>query len=147
VHHGNGTQEIFWDDKNVLYCSTHQAPFYPGTGARSETGAHDNILNLPLPAGADGDVFADAFAEAILPRVKAFAPDLILISAGFDAHAKDPLGGLRLKERDYSEVTKRLLDLADRCCERRLVSLLEGGYDLDALAASAAEHVAALMGA
>jgi acetoin utilization deacetylase AcuC-like enzyme len=146
VHHGNGTQEIFWSDKNVLFCSTHQAPFYPGTGGRNETGAHNNIVNAPLFAGSDGDAFAEAFVDVILPRVKAFAPDLILVSAGFDAHADDPLGGLKLQERDYSEATKRLLDLADRFCERRIVSLLEGGYDLDALGASVAAHVAALMG-
>ena len=147
VHHGNGTQDIFWSDKSVLFCSTHQAPFYPGTGGRNETGAHDTIVNAPLLAGSDGEVFAEAFAEVILPRVKAFRPDLILISAGFDAHADDPLGGLRLQAEDFGEVTKRLLDLADRLCERRIVSLLEGGYDLDALGASVAAHVAALMGA
>jgi acetoin utilization deacetylase AcuC-like enzyme len=147
VHHGNGTQDIFWSDKNVLFCSTHQAPFYPGTGGRNETGAHDTIVNAPLLAGSDGDVFAEAFAEVILPRVKAFSPDLILISAGFDAHADDPLGGLRLQAEDFGEITKRLLDLADRLCERRIVSLLEGGYNLDALGASVAAHVAALMGA
>ena len=147
VHHGNGTQDIFWSDKNVLFCSTHQAPFYPGTGGRNETGAHDTIVNAPLLAGSDGEVFAEAFAAVILPRVKAFRPDLILISAGFDAHADDPLGGLRLQAEDFGEVTKRLLDLADRLCERRIVSLLEGGYDLDALGASVAAHVAALMGA
>jgi len=147
VHHGNGTQDIFWSDKNVLFCSTHQAPFYPGTGGRNETGAHGTIVNAPLFAGSDGEAFAEAFADVILPRVKAFGPDLILISAGFDAHADDPLGGLRLRSQDFGEITKRLLDLADRLCERRIVSLLEGGYDLDALGASVAAHVAALMGA
>jgi acetoin utilization deacetylase AcuC-like enzyme len=147
VHHGNGTQEIFWSDKRVLFCSTHQAPFYPGTGGRNETGAYNNIVNAPLRAGADGEAFAQALAEVVLPRIKAFAPDLILVSAGFDAHADDPLGGLRFVERDYSEATKRLLDLADRVCARRIVSVLEGGYDLDALGASVAAHVAALMGA
>jgi acetoin utilization deacetylase AcuC-like enzyme len=147
VHHGNGTQEIFWSDASVLYCSTHQAPFYPGTGARSETGEHDTIVNAPLFAGSTGDAFQEAFADIVLPRMKSFAPDLILISAGFDAHERDPLGGLRLAEQDFSEATKRLMDLADRCCEGRIVSLLEGGYDLEALERSVAAHVLALMGA
>jgi acetoin utilization deacetylase AcuC-like enzyme len=147
VHHGNGTQEIFWADKNVLYCSTHQAPYYPGSGGTLERGEFDNIVNAPLFAGSGGEVFHEALADAILPRMNEFRPDLILISAGFDAHERDPLGGLRLKERDYSEATKRLLDLADRRCGRRIVSLLEGGYDLEALGASVAAHVEALMGA
>ncbi len=147
VHHGNGTQEIFWAEKNVLFCSTHQAPFYPGTGGAREKGEFDNIVNAPLFAGSGGDVFREALADVILPRLDDFRPDLILISAGFDAHERDPLGGLRLKERDFSEATKRLLDLADRRCGGRIVSLLEGGYDLEALGASAAAHVEALMGA
>jgi acetoin utilization deacetylase AcuC-like enzyme len=146
VHHGNGTQEIFWDEKNVLFCSTHQAPFYPGTGGFNETGAHDNVLNAPLRAGADGEIFLEALREAILPRLKKFCPDLLLISAGFDAHVADPLGGLRLEVRDFSEATKRLMDLADRCCKGRLVSLLEGGYDLEALPRCVAAHVGALAG-
>ncbi len=146
VHHGNGTQEIFWADKNVLFCSTHQAPFYPGTGGRGERGEFDTIVNAPLFAGASGDTFQEALAEIILPRVNDFGPDIILISAGFDAHERDPLGGLRLNEQDFSEATKRLLDLADRRCDRRIVSTLEGGYDLEALAASAGAHVQALMG-
>jgi acetoin utilization deacetylase AcuC-like enzyme len=147
VHHGNGTQEIFWADRSVLYCSTHQAPFYPGTGGRNETGEHGTIVNAPLFAGATGDAFQEAFLDVVLPRVKNFAPDLILISAGFDAHEDDPLGGLRLEEQDFSEVTKRLMELADRHCQGRVVSLLEGGYDLGALGRSAAAHVLALMGA
>ena len=147
VHHGNGTQEIFWSDASVLFCSTHQAPFYPGTGGRNETGEHGTIVNAPLFAGATGEAFLEAFADAILPRVKDFAPDLILISAGFDAHADDPLGGLLLQEQDFSEVTKRLMDIADHCCGGRIVSMLEGGYDLDALGRSASAHVLALMGA
>ena len=136
-----------WADENVLFCSTHQAPFYPGTGARSETGAFNNVVNAPLFAGSSGDAFQEAFSDVVLPRVNAFAPDLILISAGFDAHERDPLGGLRLTEQDFSEATKRLLDIADRRCEGRVVSVLEGGYDLDALARSASAHVLALMGA
>ncbi|MGA8169698.1 MAG: histone deacetylase family protein [Methylocystis sp.] len=147
VHHGNGTQEIFWADKSVLYCSTHQAPFYPGTGGRNETGEFNTIVNAPLFAGATGDAFREAFEDIILPRVNAFAPDIILISAGFDAHQRDPLGGLMLREEDFSEVTKRLLDIADRRCRGRVASFLEGGYDLEALAASVAAHVEALMGA
>ncbi len=107
VHHGNGTQEIFWSDKSVLFCSTHQAPFYPGTGGRGETGAHDTIVNAPLLAGSTGDAFEEALADRILPRLRDFGPDLILISAGFDAHERDPLGGLRLREADFSEATKR----------------------------------------
>ncbi len=146
VHHGNGTQEIFWADKSVLFCSTHQAPFYPGTGGRGDTGEFNTIVNAPLLAGSSGDAFREAFADVILPRVKAFAPDIILISAGFDAHEDDPLGGLMLRERDFADVTKRLLDIADRRCRGRVVSFLEGGYDIDALAASAAAHVEALMG-
>jgi len=146
VHHGNGTQEIFWADRDVLFCSSHQAPFYPGTGARHEAGEHGNVVNAPLFAGSTGDAFAEAYSDVILPRVKEFAPDLILISAGFDAHRDDPLGGLRLEEQDFGEITKRLMDIADRCCEGRIVSLLEGGYNLDALARSVAAHVKALMG-
>ena len=146
VHHGNGTQEIFWADKSVLFCSTHQAPFYPGTGGINETGKFGTIVNAPLFAGASGDTFQEALADRVLPRVDDFAPDLILISAGFDAHERDPLGGLRLKEQDFSEATKRLLDIADRRCKGRVVSLLEGGYDIDALARSASAHVLALMG-
>ena len=147
VHHGNGTQEIFWADKSVLFCSTHQAPFYPGTGGVNETGEFGTIVHAPLFAGASGDAFQEAFADRVLPQVAAFAPDLILISAGFDAHERDPLGGLRLKEQDFGEATKRLLDIADRRCKGRVVSLLEGGYDLEALARSASAHVLALMGA
>jgi acetoin utilization deacetylase AcuC-like enzyme len=147
VHHGNGTQDIFWADENVLFCSTHQAPFYPGSGARSETGDFNTIVNAPLFAGSSGDAFQEAFADVLLPRVDAFAPDLILISAGFDAHERDPLGGLRLTERDFGEVTKRLLDIADRRCKGRVVSVLEGGYDLEALARSVSAHLLALMGA
>ena len=147
VHHGNGTQEVFWADPNVLFCSTHQAPFYPGTGWRNETGEHGTIVNAPLPEGADGELFSQALQQVVLPRVKAFAPDLLLISAGFDAHRDDPLGGLRLDERDYFEATQRLMEMAENCCEGRVVSLLEGGYDLGALARSVAAHVAALQGA
>ncbi|WP_166141553.1 histone deacetylase family protein [Methylosinus sp. RM1] len=147
VHHGNGTQEAFWADRQVLFCSTHQAPYYPGTGATSETGEFDQIVNAPLFAGATGDDFVEALTTRILPRLKNFAPDLVLISAGFDGHRDDPLGGLRFTERDYSEATKRIIDASLRSADGRVVSLLEGGYDLAALGRSAAAHVLALMGA
>ncbi len=147
VHHGNGTQDIFWSDRSVLFCSTHQAPFYPGTGGYNETGEHDTVVNAPLRAGSTGDVFQEALAERILPRLRDFGPDLILISAGFDAHERDPLGGLRFTEQDFSEATKRIMDVADRTCGGRIVSLLEGGYDLEGLGRSVSAHVRALMGA
>ncbi len=147
VHHGNGTQEIFWADGSVLFCSTHQAPFYPGTGGPNETGEHGTIVNAPLLAGSTGDVFAEALADRILPRLRNFGPDLILVSAGFDAHERDPLGGLRFTEADFSEATKRLMDVADKLCKGRIVSLLEGGYDLEGLSRSVSAHVLALMGA
>lgn len=147
VHHGNGTQDIFWADGSVLYCSLHQAPFYPGTGGRNETGEHDTIVNAPLLAGSSGYAFQEAFVDRVLPRLRDFGPDILLISAGFDAHERDPLGGLLLTERDFSETTKRLMDVADKKCGGRVVSLLEGGYDLEGLGRSVAAHVQALMGA
>jgi acetoin utilization deacetylase AcuC-like enzyme len=146
VHHGNGTQDIVWSDKTVMYASTHEMPLYPGTGALSERGAHDTIVNAPLRAGDGGDVFRDAMETAILPRIDAFGPDLIVISAGFDAHWRDPLAGLNLTEADFAWATRKLMDLADRKCGGRVVSVLEGGYDLEGLAKSAAAHVDALMG-
>ncbi len=145
VHHGNGTQHIFWDDKSVLYASTHEMPLFPGTGARSERGGHDQIVNAPLSAGDGGDVFREAFDVAILPRVEAFAPDLVIISAGFDAHHRDPLGNLKLREEDFAWATRKLMEIARRRCGRRVVSLLEGGYDLGGLGRSVAAHVGALM--
>jgi acetoin utilization deacetylase AcuC-like enzyme len=145
VHHGNGTQDIFWSDRRVMYASTHQMPLYPGTGALTETGEHNQIVNAPLRAGDGGDAFRDAFETAILPRLDDFAPDLLIISAGFDAHFRDPLGGLNLSEADFGWVTERLVALAARRCGGRVVSLLEGGYDLEGLARSAAAHVSALM--
>jgi acetoin utilization deacetylase AcuC-like enzyme len=147
VHHGNGTQDIFWDDASVMYGSTHEMPLYPGTGAISERGEHGQIVNAPLRAGDGGDVFREALDTAILPRLEAFGPDLVVISAGFDAHRLDPLGGLNLVEADYSWVTRRLMAIAQKCCNGRVVSLLEGGYDLIGLSRSVAAHVAALMGA
>ncbi len=145
VHHGNGTQAAFWDDPSVLYISTHQWPLFPGTGASSETGA-GNILNLPLAAGTDGPAFRAVFAEKVVPALDAFAPDLILVSAGFDAHYRDPLGELRLEAADFAWATVELMAAAERLCQGRLVSVLEGGYDLEGLAESAAAHVLALMG-
>ena len=146
VHHGNGTQDIFWRDASVMYASTHQMPLYPGTGARSECGEHDQIVNAPLRAGDGGDVFREAFSEAILPRLEAFSPDLVIVSAGFDAHYRDPLGNLNLREADFAWATQRLMAIAQKRCGGRIVSLLEGGYDLEGLGRSVAAHVGALMG-
>jgi acetoin utilization deacetylase AcuC-like enzyme len=145
VHHGNGTQHIFWNDAEAMYCSTHEMPLFPGTGALSERGEHNQIVNAPLHAGDGGDVFREAFDSAILPRLSAFHPDLIIISAGFDAHRLDPLGHINLVEADFAWVTRRLIEIASRSCEGRIVSLLEGGYDLEGLSRSVAAHVAALM--
>lgn len=145
VHHGNGTQEIFWSDRAVLYASTHQMPLYPGTGALSERGEHDNIVNAPLRPGDGGETFREAMMSAILGRLEQFGPDLILISAGFDAHRRDPLANLNLLETDFAWATEMLMTVAERVCAGRVVSLLEGGYDLQALANSAAAHVAKLM--
>lgn len=144
VHHGNGTQDIFWDDPSVLYCSTHQMPLYPGTGAVSETGA-GNIVNAPLAPQSGSDAFHDAFLSRILPALDNFAPDLIIISAGFDAHHRDPLAEINLTEDDFDWATGQLLERAGRHSRNRLVSLLEGGYDLQGLAFSVAAHVGRLM--
>jgi acetoin utilization deacetylase AcuC-like enzyme len=147
VHHGNGTQEIFWSDPSVLYASTHQMPLFPGTGARDERGEHDNIVNAPLRAGDNGEIFREAMETRLLPRIGAFRPDLIVISAGFDAHHLDPLGGLDLIEADFAWATEQLMEIAEKHAKGRIVSVLEGGYHLEGLARSAAAHVAALMGA
>jgi acetoin utilization deacetylase AcuC-like enzyme len=145
VHHGNGSQDIFWADKSVLYSSTHEMPLYPGTGAVGETGQFDTIVNAPLRAGDGGQQFREAFETVILPRLRRFSPDLIIISAGFDAHTRDPLANLNLVEADYAWVTKKLMEVADETAKGRVVSLLEGGYDLQGLARSTAAHVTALM--
>jgi acetoin utilization deacetylase AcuC-like enzyme len=145
VHHGNGTQEIFWSDPTVMYCSTHEMPLYPGTGARGERGEHNTIVNAPLRAGDAGEEFRAAFETTILPRLREFRPDLLLISAGFDAHLRDPLANLNLLEADYGWVTRKLMEIADASAGGRVVSLLEGGYDLQGLAGSVAAHVTALM--
>jgi acetoin utilization deacetylase AcuC-like enzyme len=144
VHHGNGTQDIFWDDASVLYCSTHQMPLYPGTGARDETGV-GNIVNAPLSAGTGRDHFREAFETRVLPAIDGFAPDLIIISAGFDAHRRDPLAEINLDEDDFDWATAVLMERADRHAGGRLVSLLEGGYDLEGLAYSVGAHVRRLM--
>ncbi|MBS7553437.1 histone deacetylase family protein [Ancylobacter dichloromethanicus] len=145
VHHGNGTQEIFFSDPSVMYASTHQMPLFPGTGAVGERGTTDNIVNAPLRSGDDGAHFRAAFESRILPRLEAFGPELLIISAGFDAHTRDPLGNINLLEEDYTWVTKKLMDLADKHAGGRIVSVLEGGYDLEGLARSASAHVMALM--
>jgi acetoin utilization deacetylase AcuC-like enzyme len=145
VHHGNGTQHIFWDDPTVIYGSTHEMPLYPGTGAIGERGEYDQIVNAPLRAGDTGETFREAMDVVILPRIEAFSPDLIIISAGFDAHRRDPLGNLNFVEADYSWATRRLMEIARRTSGERVVSVLEGGYDLQGLARSVAAHVTALM--
>jgi len=145
VHHGNGSQDIFWSDPSVMYCSTHQMPLYPGTGALSERGEKNTIVNAPLRAGDGGEQFRAAMETTILPRLESFAPDLVIISAGFDAHVRDPLANLNFVEADYAWVTQKLMDLADRHANGRVVSLLEGGYDLEGLSKSVAAHVTALM--
>jgi acetoin utilization deacetylase AcuC-like enzyme len=145
VHHGNGSQDIFWNDPTVMYCSTHQMPLYPGTGAVSERGAQNTIVNAPLRPGDGGEQFRDAMEATILPRLESFGPDLVIFSAGFDAHMRDPLANLNFVEADYTWVTQKLMDVADRHANGRVVSLLEGGYDLEGLAKSVAAHVTALM--
>jgi acetoin utilization deacetylase AcuC-like enzyme len=144
VHHGNGTQDIFWSDADMFYGSTHQMPLYPGSGAASERGA-GNIFNAPLNPGDGGAEFRAAMDGVILPALDVFAPELIIVSAGFDAHARDPLANLNLVEEDFAWATRKLMEAADTHCGGRLVSNLEGGYDLTGLARSAAAHVAALM--
>ena len=141
VHHGNGTQDIFWADPSVMYASTHQMPLYPGTGGRNETGDSGVIVNAPLSAE-----FREAMDSKVLPRLAAFRPDLVIISAGFDAHRCDPLAQINLTEEDFAWATTRLMDVAQASAGGRVVSLLEGGYDLTALARSVAAHVGALMG-
>ena len=147
VHHGNGTQAMFWDQPDMMLASTHQMPLYPGTGARDETGVHGTIVNAPLAAGTDGTAFRAAMNEIILPALDDFAPELLMVSAGFDAHRSDPLAGLRLVEDDFAWVTRELLSIARTHAGGRLVSTLEGGYDLEALAGSASAHLRALVDA
>lgn len=144
VHHGNGTQEIFRDDPTVFYGSTHQMPLYPYTGYPTETGV-GNIVNVALASGAKTEAFREGFEQSILPAMDRFSPELIVISAGFDGHWRDPLGGLALTADDFAWATERLTEVADKHCAGRIVSLLEGGYNIEGLVESAAAHVAALM--
>ncbi len=149
IHHGNGTQAAFWSEPDVLYASTHMMPHYPGTGAASETGAAGetgarNIFNVPLAANDDGAAFAAAMGGVILPALRDFSPDVVMISAGFDAHINDPLGGLRLQVEDFVWITEELCSIAETYSDGRLISFLEGGYDLAALARCAAAHVGIL---
>jgi len=145
VHHGNGTQDIFYADPSLFYGSSHQFPCYPGTGSELECGVADNIVNAPLAPGSTGAEFRTAWQQRILPALDRFAPELLIVSAGFDAHKADPLAQLRLETADYGWITGKLLELAEKHCRGRLVSVLEGGYDLEALAASAALHVRTLL--
>ena len=145
VHHGNGSQEIFWDDRSVMYCSTHQMPLFPGTGAVTESGEHNTVVNAPLRPGDGGAAFRAAFKTRILPRLAEFKPELVIVSAGFDAHMRDPLANINLDENDFAWATQKLMDVADRDAGGRIVSVLEGGYDLQGLGNSVAAHVAALM--
>lgn len=145
VHHGNGTQDLVWHDDRIFFSSTHQMPLYPGTGAAHETGAFGNVLNIPFAPNADGADLRDAYERVVLPALHAHKPEMIFISAGFDAHFADPLANLNFNEEDFAWATKQLKAAANTLCQGRLVSTLEGGYDLDALAASTAAHVEVLM--
>jgi len=144
VHHGNGTQDIFFDNEKVLYISTHQYPFYPGTGGDNEKGKYNNIFNIPLPAGTTSEEYLNAY-EFVIKKLKEFKPEFILFSAGFDAHENDPLAQFQLKSKDFYELTKRTLSLAKSCCNGKVVSILEGGYNLNALKESVDYHVKSLL--
>ncbi len=144
VHHGNGTQDLVWNDARIFFASTHQMPLYPGSGAADETGAHGQIMNVPMPEGDDGGYFCAKMTTEILPAIDAWQPEMIFISAGFDAHRDDPLAGLNWDEDDFNWATQQLCTLAQKHCNGRLVSTLEGGYDLDALGRSVAGHVRVL---
>jgi acetoin utilization deacetylase AcuC-like enzyme len=144
VHHGNGTQDLMWNEARCFFASTHQMPLYPGTGSRAERGAHSQILNVPLRQGSGSAAMRAAYSTEILPAVAKWKPELILLSAGFDAHQDDPLAGLEWETDDYAWLTHQICDLAAECCDGRVVSCLEGGYDLPALAASVAAHVGVL---
>ncbi len=145
VHHGNGTQDLLWNEERALFISSHQMPLWPGSGASDETGINNNIMNLPLSPGSDGSDMRSLYEGKVFPTIEAFDPDLILISAGFDAHMSDPLANLNWSTEDFTWLTGRLCDLAQQHCQGRVVSTLEGGYDLRALAASVAAHVSVLM--
>jgi acetoin utilization deacetylase AcuC-like enzyme len=145
VHHGNGTQDIFWNDTSVLFCSTHQMPLYPWSGDKNETGVKNNVVNAPLSPNTGSDHFREAFKSRVLPAIADFSPDLIIISAGFDAHHRDPLAQINLVGEDFDWATGRILEMADKYAGNRVVSLLEGGYDLEGLAESAAMHILRMM--
>ena len=144
VHHGNGSQDLLWDEARCLFVSSHQMPLYPGSGAVGESGAYGQIVNIPLAAGSGGATMRALYEDIAFPRLLEFAPELILISAGFDAHERDPLGGLRWEASDFAWLTQRVCDLADATARGRVVSTLEGGYDLDALASCVSAHVGVL---
>ena len=144
VHHGNGTQDIFYDNEKVLYVSTHQYPYYPGSGSNKENGKFNNVLNIPLEAGTTSEVYLNAY-ENVLTKIKQFKPEFLLFSAGFDAHIDDPLAQMRLSTEDYYTITKRTLEYSKSFCNGRVVSILEGGYDLKALQNSTQRHVDALI--
>lgn len=144
VHHGNGTQDLVQEDPRILFVSSHEMPLYPGTGDPADTGDHDTVVNIALDSGTAGPAFRRIYEQKVFPRVDSFAPELIIISAGFDAHRDDPLANIMLTEQDFAWVTGRLCDLADKHCAGRVVSALEGGYDLEALGRSAAAHVQVL---
>jgi acetoin utilization deacetylase AcuC-like enzyme len=147
VHHGNGTQAMVEDEPDLFFASTHEWPFYPGTGARDECGNHDNVVNVPLAAFAGSAEFRRGMKDFILPAVESFAPDLLMISAGFDAHRRDPLAHINLEAEDFAWATRELMAVARRHCNGRIVSVLEGGYSMDGLAESLAAHVRELMAA
>ena len=144
VHHGNGTQDIFYENENVLFISTHQYPYYPGSGSEQEKGKFNNIKNIPLPAGTNSEEYFNAFEHA-LKKLKEFKPEFILISAGFDAHKDDPLAQIKLETEDFYIITKRILEVSKKFCNGKVVSILEGGYDLQALQDSTKRHVDALI--
>ncbi len=145
VHHGNGTQDSFYRHADRFYGSCHQSPFYPGTGARNEAGIAGNIVNIPLPRGCESAAFRRHMEQVMLPALRKFAPELLIISAGFDAHEKDPLGGLNFTDDDFAWITRELMSVADESAQGRVVSVLEGGYSLEGLASGASAHVRALM--
>ena len=144
VHHGNGTQDIFYENENVLFISTHQYPYYPGTGSENEKGKFNNIFNIPLPAGTNSEEYLNAF-EFALKKLEEFKPEFVLISAGFDSHVKDPLAQFKLETEDFYIITKRILETSEKYCNGKVISILEGGYDLQALKESTKRHVDALI--
>ena len=145
VHHGNGTQNLIWNEKNIFFISSHQMPLFPGSGYPDENGAFNNVLNVPLTSGTDGSHYLRIMDEIILPKIENFNPDIILLSAGFDAHKNDPLANLNWLSEDYYKITQKMCFVAEKLCKKRMVSSLEGGYNLSALGESVAFHVKALM--